>query len=354
MKDLYSKKLTLLNSFFVLIYLAIFSIPYALQNTAYKRSNISYRINLNSVSVSILIPIYNKHKYLNRSLHSAQFQTQKDIEIIVIDDFSTDNSTNFIKKKMEEDKRIKLIQHNYNQGTCLTRIHGVFLARGEFIISLDADDLLYANTTAIAYQLAHNLSSDIIDMRYELRHKNNIISNWQPCSSSFTNMNILHKLFLNFVFRNVNWNLARKFIRTNIYQKSMNFLLPFVENKRICQAEDLLHCGVVFLLSKNFYCSHLPIYVYFFALSDASGTYQSQMQHQAQLFYVKSLIIYFYKNKENLSNASLQNYLNDNITNLELYRNVSNVKKTDNVCNISQPGFNVFPKSSYCIITKYL
>ena len=134
----------------------------------------------------------------------------------------------------------------------------------------------------------------------------------------------------------------------------MRFLLPFVKSKRICQAEDLLHCGVVFLFAKNFYCSFLPIYIYYFALSDASGTYQSEMQHKSQLFYVKSLLIYFYKYKNNLYNITFESYLNDNRTNIELFKNVSDVNTTNKInnCNINITGFQIIQKEGYCVITQ--
>lgn len=306
------------------------------------------------IPVSILIPVFNKLKYLNRSLDSVQNQTLKNIEIVAIDDFSTDNSSTLILEKMKTDSRIKLIQHNYNQGTCLSRMHGVFSSKGNYIISLDADDLIYANTSELAYKIAVDLTPDVIDMRYELRHKSHIIKNWQPCKRNYTNINDLHKIFTNYIFAQVNWNLARKFIKTTIYKHSMLFLLPFVETKRICQAEDLLHCGVIFLFSKNFYCSHIPIYIYYFLLGDSSGTYQSQMQHRSQLVYVKSLLNYFYKNKNNLFNVTLESYLKDNNANIEIYRNVSNFIKTNSVCNFNFSGFSIVKKTDYCIITRNL
>ena len=159
---------------------------------------------------------------------------------------------------------------------------------------------------------------------------------------------------MRFQFINVNWNLARKFIRTSLYQDSMRFLLPFVKSKRICQAEDLLHCGVVFLFAKNFYCAFLPIYIDYLALSDSSGTYKSEMQHKSQLFYVKSLLIYFYKYKNNYYNITFESYLNDNRTNIELFKNVSDVNTTNKInnCNINITRFQIIQKEGYCVITQ--
>ena len=70
---------------------------------------------LKNPKISIIMPIYNGGKYLNYSLKSIQNQKMKDIEIILVDDNSNDNSLNIIKKNMKEDPRIRLIKNNKNK-----------------------------------------------------------------------------------------------------------------------------------------------------------------------------------------------------------------------------------------------
>ena len=92
---------------------------------------------------SIIIPVYNKEMYITRVLRSIQNQSYKNIEIIIVDDFSTDDSVNIIKDHQTKDKRIKLIRHSKNQGTLITRNDGALKARGEYITFVDPDDILY-------------------------------------------------------------------------------------------------------------------------------------------------------------------------------------------------------------------
>ena len=90
--------------------------------------------------VSIIIPCYNCEKYIIKTLESAVSQDYTNIEIIVINDGSTDNCSSIVKTI--KDDRIHLIEQE-NQGVSFSRNKGLALAKGEFIVFLDADDLLH-------------------------------------------------------------------------------------------------------------------------------------------------------------------------------------------------------------------
>ncbi|MFI3211558.1 MAG: glycosyltransferase, partial [Peptostreptococcaceae bacterium] len=96
--------------------------------------------------ISIIIPIYNIGEYLDECLESVLSQTLKDIEIICIDDGSTDNSFSLLNKFKVNDKRIILLQQE-NQGAGIARNKGIKTARGEFIIFMDGDDYYPNNHT---------------------------------------------------------------------------------------------------------------------------------------------------------------------------------------------------------------
>lgn len=89
--------------------------------------------------ISIIVPIYNAEKYLDKCLSSIVNQTYKNIEIICIDDGSTDNSLKICKKYSEQDERIKVI-HKKNEGVTVARKLGVKIASGEWVGFVDADD----------------------------------------------------------------------------------------------------------------------------------------------------------------------------------------------------------------------
>ena len=90
--------------------------------------------------VSIIIPCYNCEKYIIKTLESAVSQDYTNIEIIVINDGSTDNCSSIVKTV--KDDRIHLIEQE-NQGVSFSRNKGIAMAKGEYVVFLDADDLLH-------------------------------------------------------------------------------------------------------------------------------------------------------------------------------------------------------------------
>ncbi|KAG4090283.1 hypothetical protein H8356DRAFT_1713574 [Neocallimastix lanati (nom. inval.)] len=101
--------------------------------------NINKRGKPKEIKVSIIMPTYNSAEFIERSLKCALNQTLKEIEIIVIDDHSTDNTLDILKK-YEKDTRLKIISLNQNRGSGVARNLGLELAVGKFIGFIDSDD----------------------------------------------------------------------------------------------------------------------------------------------------------------------------------------------------------------------
>ncbi len=95
-------------------------------------------------NISIIIPVYNADDYLLRCLSSLQKQTYKNLEIICVNDGSTDNSLDILRALAKKDVRIKVIEQN-NQGAGVARNAGLKYANGKYVIFLDADDYFDAS-----------------------------------------------------------------------------------------------------------------------------------------------------------------------------------------------------------------
>ena len=109
------------------------------------------------------MPIYNKEKYLKRSIGSIQRQTLRDIEIIPINDGSTDNSLNILEKLAEKDPRITIINNEKNSGSLFSRGIGILKSKGEYLMCLDPDDQFRGrNNLKFLYDKARVLNVDII------------------------------------------------------------------------------------------------------------------------------------------------------------------------------------------------
>lgn len=114
--------------------------------------------------VSVIIPAYNAEKYIRHCILSVLSQSEPDIEIIVIDDGSTDSTTVIIEELIEEDCRIRLIKNqHFNAG--VSRNTGIDLAQGKYLYFLDADDFIDKSLITKMANVADETESDIVVCR---------------------------------------------------------------------------------------------------------------------------------------------------------------------------------------------
>ena len=111
--------------------------------------------------VSIIVPVYNVEKYLERCVNSLKKQTLKDIEIILVDDSSTDASLEICNQLATDDSRIKVI-HKVNEGAGLARNKALEIATGEYIGFVDSDDFVELNMFEVLYNKAVQYNSDLV------------------------------------------------------------------------------------------------------------------------------------------------------------------------------------------------
>ena len=116
--------------------------------------------------VSIIIPVYNVEDYLEKCLSSVVEQSLKEIEIIIVNDESTDNSLNIIKAYAANDSRIIIINQK-NKGLGGARNSGIDIATGEYLFFLDSDDYIRNNTLDYLYHYATENLLDLVVFNYE-------------------------------------------------------------------------------------------------------------------------------------------------------------------------------------------
>lgn len=95
--------------------------------------------------ITVVVPCYNVEKYVEKCLDSIMKQTYKNLEIILVEDCSTDNTYNVIKNYSKKDKRIKLIKNEKNSGLSFSRNAGIKAATGKYISFIDSDDYITEN-----------------------------------------------------------------------------------------------------------------------------------------------------------------------------------------------------------------
>ena len=120
-----------------------------------------------SSKVSVVIPVYNTQKYLDQCLGSILFQTYRNLEIICVNDGSTDNSLAILQKYAKFDKRIKIIDQK-NMGISPARNEGMKVATGEFIIFFDSDDFFDSTMMEEMVMKAEEYDADIAVCSYSV------------------------------------------------------------------------------------------------------------------------------------------------------------------------------------------
>lgn len=114
------------------------------------------------MKLSVIIPVHNAEKYIHATLDSVLNQSIQDLEVICVDDASTDSSVSLIKKYQQKDSRIFLLQ---NEKTCFAgacRNRGLKEARGEYVHFLDADDIVEDSAYEKYYEIASAADADLV------------------------------------------------------------------------------------------------------------------------------------------------------------------------------------------------
>ncbi len=104
---------------------------------------------MNQPLISVLITSYNREKYISEAIESVLNQTYRNIELIIVDDYSSDNTFSIIKHYEEKDNRVYIYQNDHNLGQFPNRNKAASLAKGEYLKYLDSDDVLYPNALEI-------------------------------------------------------------------------------------------------------------------------------------------------------------------------------------------------------------
>lgn len=112
--------------------------------------------------VSVIVPFYNDKKYLKRCVDSILHQTLKNIEIILVDDASTDSSWQLVHILYAGIRKVRFIRHEANQGTSASRNTGLHAARGEYVAFIDHDDYIDPQYLEVLYHLAGTCRADIV------------------------------------------------------------------------------------------------------------------------------------------------------------------------------------------------
>ncbi len=255
--------------------------------------------------VSIIVPIYNAEKYVERCIQSILKQTYRDFELLLMDDGSKDSSGEICDRAAAEDSRIRVI-HKENSGVSDTRNQALKLATGVYVQFLDADDWITENTTELFVRTMEQGDADMVISDFyrvngeNVARKGAIDKDGLLTIKEFTGELITRPADF---YYGVLWN---KFFRRSIL-KEFNILMD--ENISWCEdfifiLEYLKHCSNVYVLK-------VPTYYYV----KTEGSLVSQGMSVKKTVKTKQLVFKYYSaycmeifGKEEYERRSLQVY----------------------------------------------
>lgn len=201
--------------------------------------------------ISVIIPVYNVCEYLERCVDSVVMQPYEFLEVIIIDDGSSDGSEVMVDKYAKEDKRIKVI-HQKNQGLSAARNAGLSVASGDYLLFVDGDDWIekYAVNALISI-IKHGCDADIIEFGYRMTNGDKDFARIQFDECKLTGpKEILDEFFYG--------NKITDIVPNKLYRRSLFLDFRFDEGKihedyRI-MPKLLSRCKKMLIISDVLYC----------------------------------------------------------------------------------------------------
>lgn len=145
--------------------------------------------------ISVIISVYNSEKYIEKALNSIVSQNYKNLEIIIVDDASIDNTLNLLEQYKKKDKRIKLLKNKVNKGLAFSRNRALLEVTGKYIGFVDSDDYIPQNYYEVLYNSIIKENSDIalcdFNIIYENKGNINVLS--PACTGNVTKLNIINE-----------------------------------------------------------------------------------------------------------------------------------------------------------------
>ena len=234
----------------------------------------------NQKRASIIIIAYNDEAHIERAVKSACAQTESNIEIICVDDGSTDSTYDLMLQCAEFDERIKLIRQS-NKGSLGARYAGLQQAEGEYILLLDSDDVLLPEAVNTACTAADELGSDVLEFGVSIvKSENDPPSDyiWSFFETWFSQSGIAtpsaeRKELLNACFKEcaLKWNIFNKLYKADLLREAMRFY----QDEWVSMREDMLCTLMVLLHTKSY--ARIPDRLYQYTVGGGVSTKEGSL-----------------------------------------------------------------------------
>ena len=231
--------------------------------------------------ISVILPSFNKEKVLMKSIRSIQNQSLKNIEIIIVDDCSTDNSNKYYKYLLETDSRIRIFIHLKNMGVWRTRLDGFLYSKGKYILHFDTGDLFEDNfVLEDLFEIAEKFNLDSVKMLFRIFYNKNDFRNYSlPIIFKRNQSKIVYSRNIikydNKIFGN-HTNIWNRLTKNEIYTKGLYLLSSYILNIYKNLWEDIWWNKMANKISYNFLIIKRFGYLY---MKDGEGEGSIKMEN---------------------------------------------------------------------------
>lgn len=243
------------------------------------------------------MPIYNASEYLSRSIESILNQSYENLEIILIDDASTDNSKEIIKQYALKDNRIRPIYSEVNQGVSRTRNMGLKSISGDYVIFMDSDDYMIKDAVKIMVEKSIKYNSDLVDSYHLVIYKNKSFLEHKPLKEDLVLGNK----------NNTKMLLMSSYITGKLI--SSKLIKDLLFNEELRRYEDLVFEHELKLRVNN-YCIIKDVLYYYYQVEGSLINTLGE-KHKAYLDAAK-IVMNLYKNESEESKQLIESLLFSN------------------------------------------
>lgn len=231
--------------------------------------------------ISVIIPVYNAAPYLKRCLDSVCRQAYKDLEIVLVDDGSTDDSGRICDDYVANDARMKVV-HQKNQGASYARRNGIAVATGEWLSFVDSDDVVEEDYISRLYDAATGLGVKMAACDQLMREEGADVLVDKSGKTMLLAERDLHRRFFSYQF----WGFGGKIYHRSVFDESVFFPKHTLN-------EDYVVMAQLFYRYKTM--AYVPMGLYHYMTHSESLSHQPLSRRMFDEYYNKLWVVDFYR-----------------------------------------------------------
>ena len=249
-------------------------------------------MSIGEMKVSVIVPVYNAQTYLKECLNSICSQDYKNLEVIVVNDGSTDSSLEILQDYSQREPRLRVISIE-NQGVSVARNVALDNVTGDYVLMVDSDDVLRVGAVSALMTIADNTKSDLVSFEYEKCYRHTAINVDKPSNEPIENISV--ETFFKKVFDVDARGYVGGYIWARMYKASILGNIRF--DKELKYYEDEKFFARLLASFPALKIVHLPQVLYYYRVRQSSLMKENRYSRLHILYRSQRVLKNFYTNR---------------------------------------------------------